>query len=37
MVRGRFVYHETGTGATGTGGPDTVFREGVGRNVRASE
>jgi dihydroorotase len=37
MLRGRFVYRETGTGTTGTGGRDGAFRENVGRNVRRSE
>jgi dihydroorotase len=36
MLRGRFVYRETGTGTTGKGGRDAAFREGVGRNVRGS-
>ena len=34
MLRGRFVYRETGTDATGSGGRDGAFREGAGRNVR---
>jgi dihydroorotase len=37
MLRGRFVYRETGTDATGAGGRDGAFREGVGRNVRTLE
>jgi len=37
MLRGQFVYRETGTGATGTGGRDGAFRENVGRNVRRPE
>ena len=37
MLRGQFVYRETGSGPTGAGGRDGVFREGVGRNVRAAE
>ncbi|MEF8840148.1 MAG: dihydroorotase [Haloarculaceae archaeon] len=37
MLRGRFVYRQTGVDATGTGGRDGAFREGVGRNVRTPE
>jgi dihydroorotase len=37
MLRGRFVYRETGVDATGAGGRDGAFREGVGRNVRTPE
>ena len=37
MLRGQVVYRETGAGTTGAGGPDTVFREAVGRNVRTAE
>jgi dihydroorotase len=37
MLRGRFVYRETGTDATGAGGRHGAFREGAGRNVRTRE